>query len=110
MYSMRRGGYRSSLQHLKDGNKNDRVPNGGSANPYGVQNRSGHSVYGQNVYGQPQLYNNVYGNMQRQTYPSQGAAYNQFAQASTYQPRGGNNGAHGGYYPPPGSAGRNGYR
>lgn len=110
MYSMRRGGYRSSLQHLKDGNKNDRAPNGGSANPYGVQNRSGHSVYGQNVYGQPQLYNNVYGNMQRQTYPNQGAAYNQFAQASTYQPRGGNNGAHGGYYPPPGSAGRNGYR
>lgn len=111
MYSMRRGGYRSSLQHLKDGNRNERPPNGGNANPYGapIQNPPGHSVYRQNVYGQPQMYAN-YGNRQGHAYPNQSAAYNQFSQAHKYSSTGGSNAARSGYFPPPGSAGRNGYR
>ncbi|KAI5949265.1 RAT1 [Candida theae] len=115
MYSMRRGGYRSSLQHLKDGGKNERVPAVNNASPYGIPIHQPQ----QNQYGYG--YSQVYGNQ-----ANYGATYNQFGQASAYQPQSyqsqtyqrrsyqphnGNSSARSGYFPPPGPAsGRNGYR
>ncbi|KAI5957393.1 RAT1 [Candida margitis] len=115
MYSMRRGGYRSSLQHMKDGSRNERAANGPNGNPYGthVYQQQQQDPYGNGSYGQRQGYGNNYGNMQAQFYPNQGASYNQFAQAQRYQPPGGNNNAaRSGYLPPyrGSSSGRNGYR
>ena len=123
MYSMRRGGYRSSLQHMKDGNKSERAPSGNNGSPHGIPIPQ--TQYGQPQYGQPQMYrNNQYSGMQgyanqgyanqgyanqgysNQGYANQGAynqgSYNQFSQAQMYQSKSG-------YLPPPGS-GRNGYR